>query len=246
MPSGRHILVLACALVASLAVAAAAFATKVTIDSHLTPVLRAFPSRPVPATLSIALNFAGDDGGEPPVLQQAKIQFPWGANFNGNLFPFCDPVKMENKGTKACPKGSKIGTGFAIGSAAGGSIRQKVDVTLFNGKGGKSIVFYLVGNGDPLSFAIPFAGPFQTFGSGDWHYGLTVDVPTNLQRVAGVDVSVEQFNVKVGATRVVHGRKRGLIEALICPPGALVPIRGTFSFLDNPTVTQNSYVHCGA
>ena len=111
MPSGRHILVFCCAFAASLAVAASASATKVTIDSHLTPVLRAFPSRPVPANLSIALNFAGDDGGEPPVLQKAQIQFPWGANFNGNLFPSCDPVKMEAKGTKACPKGSKIGTG---------------------------------------------------------------------------------------------------------------------------------------
>lgn len=232
-------------LVAALAGASSAYATKVTIDSHLTPVIRLFQPRPVPATLSIALKFEGDNGGEPPVLQQAKVMFPYGANFNGNLFPSCDPAQLADNGPKACPKGSKIGSGYAIGADPSGDIRQRVDVTLFNGKGGKSIVFYLVGHGDPLSFAIPFAGPFQTFKGGDWHYGLTVPVPEALQRVAGIDISVEQFVVKVGATRKVKGRKRGLIEAIVCPPKTLVPIQGTFSFIDSPTVTQNSYVHCG-
>jgi hypothetical protein len=232
-------------LVAALAGASPASATKVTIDGHLTPVIRLFQPRPVPASLAIDLKFAGDDGGEPPVLQNAQVMFPYGANFNGKLFPACDPKALEAKGKKGCSAATKIGSGFAIGADPSGGIRQKVDVTLYNGAGGRSIVFYLLGNGDPLSFAIPFAGAFNTFSGGDWHYGLDVPVPPSLQRVAGIDISVEEFSVKVGATRRVKGRKRGIVEAIVCPPGTLVPVQGTFTFLDNPKVKQDSYIHCG-
>src|SRR3954454_6435301 len=85
-------------LVASLAAAGPASATKVTIDGHLTPVIRLFQPRPVPAALAIDLKFAGDDGGEPPVLQNAQVMFPYGATFNGKLFPACDPKALETKG----------------------------------------------------------------------------------------------------------------------------------------------------
>jgi hypothetical protein len=234
------------AVVAAVAAVAAApaGATTVAIDSHLTPVIRLFQKRPVPASLSVNLTFTGDNGAEPPVLQQAKLEFPYGANFNGPLFPSCDPGAIADMGVKACPAGSKIGTGTAVGASSDSSIHEDIAVTLFNGAKGKSIVFYLVGN-NPVNINVPFAGPFETFAGGDWHYGLTVNVPDNLQRIAGINVAVEKFDVKVGATRKVKGRKRGLVEAIVCPPGTLVPIRGTFSFADAPSVTTNSYVHCG-
>jgi hypothetical protein len=241
----RRLLLVPAVLAASLAVASPASATKVTIEGHLTPVIRLFQPRPVPAALAIDLKFVGDDGGEPPTLQNAAIKFPYGANFNGKLFPGCDPAKLEAKGKKGCSAASKIGGGFAIGADPSGGIRQNVDVTLYNGKGGRSIVFYLIGNGDPLSFAVPFAGAFSTFSGGDWHYGLDVPVPEALQRVAGIDISVEQFSVKVSATRRIKGRKRGIVEAIVCPPGTLVPVSGTFSFRDNPQVKQDSYITCG-
>src|SRR5436305_14166337 len=101
-------------VVAALAAAAPAVATTVTIDSHLTPVIRNFQTHPVPANLAIALKFQGDNGAEPPVLQKATITFPYGANFNGNLFPSCDPNALEDNEPKACARGSKIGTGYAV------------------------------------------------------------------------------------------------------------------------------------
>jgi hypothetical protein len=71
-------------------------------------------------------------------------------------------------------------------------------------------------------------------------------VPEILQRVAGLPISLKFFNVKVGATRKVKGKKRGWIETLICPPKALVPISGDFTFVDADPFHTDTYIHCGA
>jgi hypothetical protein len=74
-------------------------------------------------------------------------------------------------------------------------------------------------------------------------------VPTNLQLIAGIPVAVTQFSTTVKGTVVgrVHGRRvrRGYIEVPLCPPGALVPLRGVFTFAGAPTETVNSEIACG-
>jgi hypothetical protein len=212
------------------------------LDGRITPVIRGVPKTPQPAALSLSLGFTGDNGANASVLQRAVIQFPYGSQLNGKLFPSCDPKALDAHGISACPKGSRIGGGTALGAA--GDIREKIQVTLFNGRAGKSIVFYLQGN-DPVVLNVPWESPLQPFTGGLWNFKLTVDVPAILQRIVGLDVSIEDFSVKVDGTRRVKGRKRGYIETLICPPGALVPIRGTFSFLDAPDLVKDSYLSCG-
>jgi hypothetical protein len=44
---------------------------------------------------------------------------------------------------------------------------------------------------------------------------------------------------------VRSGRRYGFIEALACPPGALVPVRGVFSFRGGESTTTDSYIACG-
>lgn len=231
------------AVVAGLALVPSALAENhARLGGRITPVIRGLPKTPQPAALSLSLGFTGDDGANASVLQRAVIQFPYGSQLNGKLFPSCDPKKLEAHGRSACPKGSRIGGGTAIGAAA--DIREKIQVTLYNGNRGKSIVFYLQGD-NPVVLNVPWESPLQPFTSGMWNFKLTVDVPEILQRIVGLDVSIEDFSVKVDGARRVKGRKRGYIETLICPPGALVPIRGIFSFLDAPDLTKDSYLTCG-
>ncbi|MEA2423673.1 MAG: hypothetical protein QOH13_83 [Thermoleophilaceae bacterium] len=243
MPSGRITL---CALALSLAgltaVPAAIAENHARLGGKITPVLRAFPKNPQPAALFISLGFTGDDGNPPSVLQRAVIQFPYGSQLNGRLFPSCDPKALADKGVKGCAKGSKIGGGTAIGTAA--DIREEIKVTLFNGQKGKSIVFYLQGD-NPVILNVPWASPLEQYSTGLWNFKLTVDVPEILQRIVGLDVAIEDFSVKVNGTRRVNGRKRGYLETEICPPGALIPMRGTFSFLDAPDLVKDSYLSCG-
>jgi hypothetical protein len=228
--------------VAGLAAVPAAIADNhARLGGKITPVVRLFPKHPAPAALSVSLGFTGDNG-PPSVLKRAVISFPYGAKLNSKLFPSCSAAAIEQRGAKACPSGSKIGSGSAVGSTSG--IHEQLKVTLFNGKRGKSIVFYLQGT-NPVVINVPFDAPLVTLSGGKWNFRLTVDVPESLQRIVGLDVAIDDFSVKVDGKRKVKGRRRGYIETLICPPGALVPLQGVFSFIGAPDLTQNSYLTCG-
>jgi hypothetical protein len=219
--------------------------TTVDIDSHVTPVIRQFTTRTTPATLAVNLKFHGANGQPADTLQQVILKFTYGAHVNGKLFPSCSADRIRNH--KACPKGSKIGSGNALGVLGAGTANpaeEPINVTLYNGPKGKSITFRIQGQA-PAVIDVPFDAPLQTFKSGTYNYALTVNVPDILQMVAGIPISLDHFNVKVGASRVVKGRKRGYIETLICPPKALVPIAGDFKFANANPFHTATYIHCG-
>ena len=222
-------------------IANAASPTTVKVDSHITPVIRQFTTKTTPATLTVDLDFSTADGTFAAPLSQAVLNFSYGAHLNGNLFPSCTADTLRNH--KPCPKGSLIGTGTGVGSLADAT--ENITLKLYNGPKGKSITFLIHGE-RPAIIDISFDAPLKTYSGGLYNYGLTVPVPDALQRIAGIDVSLDFLKVKVGAKRVVKGRTRGYIETLICPPGALVPLGASFSFLEAPEFKVDDYIHCGA
>jgi hypothetical protein len=238
----KSLCIIAASLAGLTAATAAMAANHARLEGRITPVIRGLPTVPQPAALSLSLGFTGDDGNQASVLRQAVIQFPYGSRLNGKLFPSCSAAKLADQGKGACPKGSRIGGGTAVGTA--GDVREEITVNLYNGKGGKTIVFYLQGD-NPVVLNVPWESPLQPLSGGMWNFRLTVNVPESLQRIVGLDVAIQDFSVTVDATRRVNGRKRGYIETLICPPGALVPIRGDFSFIEAPDLRQDSYLRCG-
>jgi hypothetical protein len=220
--------------------------TTVDIDSHVTPVVRAFTPKTTSATLAVNLTFTGANGTSAATLKQAILKFTYGAHVNGNLFPSCSADKIRNH--QACPKGSRIGSGTGLGTVGEGpdAAQEPIELELYNGPKGKSIVFRILGE-QPAPIDVPFDAPLKTLSGGTYNYELTVNVPEILQRVAGLPISIKFLNVKVGATRKVNGRKRGWIEVLICPPKALVPIAGDFSFVEGSDPFHvDTYIHCGA
>lgn len=236
------------ALLTACCFATAAFAdgqTTVVIDSHVTPVIRAFTPNTTSSTLAVNLAFSGENGTSAATLKQAILKFTYGAKVNGNLFPSCTADKIRNH--EVCPKGSKIGTGTGLGTVGDGpnAAQEPITVTLYNGPKGKSIVFRIQGDA-PAVIDVPFDAPLKTLSGGAYNFELTVNVPEILQRVAGLPISLKTFNVKVGASRKVKGKKRGWIETLICPPKALVPIAGDFTFVEgSPPFHTDTYIHCG-
>jgi hypothetical protein len=236
------------ALITACCFATAAFAdgkTTVEIDSHVTPVLRAFTPNTTSATMGVNLTFSGENGTAAATLKTAVLKFTYGAHVNGQLFPSCTADKIRNH--QACPKGSIIGKGTGLGTVGDppNAAEEPITITLYNGPKGKSIVFRIMGE-QPAVIDVPFDAPLKTLSGGTYNYELTVTVPEILQRVAGLPISLKFFNVKVGATRKVKGKKRGWIETLICPPKALVPISGDFTFVDADPFHIDTYIHCGA
>jgi hypothetical protein len=218
-------------------------ATEVRLDGRLSPVIREVPRRPPSMTLRMTAHFIGDGPGfQPPILDHSVIRFPFGSRLNNRLFPSCDPALINRRGPGACPAGSLIGKGHALVFAD--TERQRLTVRLFNGRRGRSVVFYFHGT-NPARVDTAFAAPLRRKRGGRWNYVLSIPVPDTLQVVAGIPIYVSEFVSTVGATRVVRGRRRGFIEAWACPPGAQVPVRGDFEFLESGPAGVSSWIRCG-
>ena len=248
---GRTAAAFAAALAAlALATAGAGARTLVTLDGVATPPIGDFTLTPRTLSLTIDARFASDiPGGLPGTVSKAVIYFPHGPRVNGRLFPSCDPARLRRMhlAPRACPRGSRLGGGTALGASPqfGIGVREKLKVDLFNGKGGRSIVFVLRGL-NPVLIAGMIVAPFQALHGGRWGYRLTMNVPHDLQEIAsGIFASLLDFKVTTGGSVVRGGHRYGFIEVLACPPGALVPVRGVFSFRGEGSTTTDSYIACG-
>ena len=247
----RTLAVALTALAALAALAGSAGArTVVTLDGTATPPIGDFTLTPRTLSLTIHASFANDVAGElPGTVSRAVIFFPHGPRVNGRLFPSCNPERLRRLrgASRACPRGSRLGGGTALGASPqfGVGVREQLKVDLYNGKGGRSIIFFLRGL-NPVLISGMFVAPLKALHGGRWGYRLTIEVPHDLQEIAsGIFASLLDFRVTTGGSVRVNGRRHGFIEALACPPGALVPVRGAFSFRGGESTTTDSYIACG-
>jgi hypothetical protein len=246
----RRIVLCAALALASLASAVTAFGddsgpTTVAIDSHITPVIRAFTPKTSAASLAVNLKFSGPNGTQADTLTGLVLKFSYGAHLNGKFFPSCSADTIRNH--KACPRGSLIGTGTGLGVVGGDTsnpTKEPITLKLYNNNKGNGITFLIQGD-NPVPIDVPFDAPLKTLSGGTYNYVLTVNVPSILQQVAGLPISIDFLNVKVGATTKHKGKKVGYIETLICPPGALVPLQGDFSFINSQPFHTDTFIHCG-
>jgi hypothetical protein len=241
------------ATVVLVASAAAGAKTIVEISGVATPPITAFTTTPQMLSLNIDTKFSTDVPGTlPATVQKAVVLFPHGPRVNGALFPSCKPQRLQalHGASKACPRGSRLGGGIARGTAESfESVIERLTVDIYNGPGGHSLLFFLHGL-HPVAISGMIVAPFKRINSHRWEYQLTLPVPRGLQEIGvGIRPSLLDFAVKVGGSVQVqeHGRtvRHGYIEALACPPGALVPVRGEFDFLDGEHTASDGYVACG-
>lgn len=245
-----HRTIAAALAVLALSAAGTSARTLVTLTGTASPAIGEFTLTPRTLSLTIDARFASDVAGElPGTVSKAVILFPHGPRVNGRLFPSCDPARLRRlRGApRACPRGSRLGGGTALGASPqfGIGVRERLQVDLYNGKGGRSIIFFLRGL-NPVLISGMIVAPFQALHGGRWGYRLTMKVPQNLQEIAsGIFASLLDFRVRTGGSVVRGGHRYGFIEALACPPGALVPVRGVFSFRGGESTTTDSYIACG-
>lgn len=225
--------------------------TVVTLTGVAAPPIGDFTLTPRTLSLTIDASFANDAGGDalPGTVSRAVIWFPHGPRVNGRLFPSCDPGRLRrlHLAPRACPRGSRLGGGTALGASPqfGIGVRERLKVDLYNGRRGRSIIFVLRGL-NPVLIAGMIVAPFTALHGGRWGYRLTIPVPHDLQEIAsGIFASLLDFRVTTGGSVVRNGHRYGYIEALACPPGALVPVRGVFSFRGGETASTDSYIACG-
>lgn len=187
------------------------------------------------------------------VLKSLNYQLPGGASIytNGKLFPSCSAAKLQAaRGVLSkCPKGSKIGSGKATGTAVALDITSSGALTIFNGPGGKSLTMN-INIIRPAAINATFSAPLKKT-KGKYGYKLTVSVPKSLQSILDGPIVVDRIQATTGATLTIKGKKRGYIEAKAnaCPKSGKLPIRGNFFFEDantkvDATSTTDATIAC--
>jgi hypothetical protein len=214
-----------------------------TLEGSISPKRVGTPNQPRPATLTVTTT--GDTippGGQPPTLTRAVILFPRGATANGRLFTSCQPATLQQRGPSGCPRSSRLGSGRAEGKV--GDLVVPAEVDVFNGPRGRSVLFWIEAR-QPVSIRAAVVAPLRRLRGGRYGYRLTFPVPDNIQQpVPGLETGVTLFRVKVGATRMVRGRRRGYIETHACPRSGRAPLRGTFSYRAHADVTVDNTIAC--
>lgn len=178
-------------------------------------------------------------------LQRVDVKFPAGVGKpNGNLFPSCSvaTLRAAHNRLSACPRGSKIGSGKATGTAVDIGVTSSGVLTLFNGPGGKSITFN-VNITTPALINDTFSAPLKKI-SGKYGYSLSSPIPTDLQNILDGPIIVRSIDVTTGLTRMVRGVKRGYIEAYKCPRSGKAPIHSDFFFSQGATSSADTNILC--
>jgi hypothetical protein len=249
-----HATVALLATAATLATAAPAAAeTRASLTGAVTPALTGFPTTPQAVTLNFRGHVEGNDvdGEFPATTRRIVLWFTHGARVNGALFPSCNAETLRRRrgNPKACPKGSRLGGGWARGASL--SVVARMNIDIYNGPRGRTLIFYFRMS-NPVLINEMLVAPFdQLKGNRNYGFRVTLDIPPGLQELQpGMVVSLMDFDTRIGATtRVRQGRRtvrKSYLEAMTCPPGALVRTRGEFDFTDGNSSDVDAFLGCGS
>jgi hypothetical protein len=248
LPAALAVTALALVLIAVPAAAQApAGPFSAALGGRLGPTIKGLPASPKALSLTVDASFDSvPAGGQPPTLRRAVISFPFGSRLNATRFPTCTAARLNARHADpaACPSGSRIGTGRVVAIVSGSPVQVRLD--LVNGPRGRSILFVFRAR-QPVVIEQVVQAPLQTINGPTYQFRLTLNVPAVLQQpIQGLFAGVKQFTATVSRKTVSHGGKRiGYVEALACPPGARVPLRGDFTYVDGTSQSVDSFLACG-
>lgn len=187
---------------------------------------RVTPSRPpippgTPLCVRLHVVFSSSPVGGDFVLQGIDFKIHTDARLNGKLFPSCSVKRLlaAHGNLRACPKGSQIGDGTAGGRAVALGVSATGRLAIFNGPGGRSFTanFSLL---QPAAINVTWSDPIHYL-----HGGRTIFIrerePPEFQTVLGSDIDVTKLDFGLSATRIVHGKRRGYVEAGRCHGGTI-------------------------
>lgn len=182
-------------LLASAAVVRAAGpqTTEVRVEARVAPGPAPAPKRPRPVTLDVGLRWDLPKDEARVTLQRLVMRFPRGAVYNGARTPACREATIVASGPAACPKGSVVGGGSTKADADLAPTTARITVV----NGGAARIWFYVQMTNPAVVDVAVPGRMRRIG-GRWSYELTVDVPPELQVVAGTPIYVRELTVRAG------------------------------------------------
>jgi hypothetical protein len=208
-----------------------------------------------PITLGINISNTDPAAPQPPPLKQVVIRFNQGGVYNGKLFPKCKFSALQSQGPKACPKGSKIGSGTATASAKPIIDLVNAKTTIFNGESKGGVPTVLLYNVPDISSPITVQGTVAkksavscANGAGKCDYVLTFNVPQIPTLPNAPPASV--LTVKTKTNKVFVKKKKHGKRVKIPLIGAPKKCKGkwvadaTFKFYDGQSSTATTSFAC--
>lgn len=242
----RRIALLAVA-VGALAAAATAWAVTNTVDYTVTlkkVAGKPTAKKPVRVAYNAVLHIDTDPAGnQPDTAPVTSIYFPKQIKQNSKLLPGCSVSDIDGQQTmpSKCNKG-KVGTGTASalagspGSPASNSVKEDLNVTFINGKGGKQVLLVLNSQPSaPVAITNRVVPGDLAGGTGDFGYRVDFKIPEDLQNQLGLSIALTDFKVNITnkAFVVKKGGKKikvGYLELTGC---GTLPIRAVAHFTDS-------------
>jgi hypothetical protein len=248
----RNVGVLCCALVALSAGVAQGIGALVEVDNLVLRADGGFRPRQLPdrAFAPIDFNghveFAGRDGGPPPALQQAIVDFDRDGRLSVAGLPTCDPESVAAASTeeaRAVCRRAIVGTGRieAVISLESGPVEATSPLTLFNGprlEGNPTVILH-ARTTVPATQTYAIVVPIERRG-GEFRYRATLDVPP----IAGGRGAITHIDIEVGRRYRADARRRSYVSAR-CSDGIL-RTHGRFTFGDGTVIDGSVEKFCRA
>jgi hypothetical protein len=251
----RKLAVLPAALMAAAIAAAPAAAQQVpetTFESKakITPKKAGTKKNPQGIQITGNLKFRTiTQGVEPPIITGGDVLLPKGGVWNGGKYAKCSGSKMRAEQTwEVCPAKSIVGAGKGVAFAD--NVNAAPDVVFVNG--GKSTLWAFTTLYRPALVQEPIAINIKKLNSAKWGYRASFRVPEVLQIVAGVPVTLRDFDFKIGGGKFKIVGKPGtynagkyakeLIATTSCPKNNKYPYEATAHYkYQDGTVASKKY-----
>jgi hypothetical protein len=153
--------------------------------------------------------------GQPATSEALVIKQPKQWNLNSKIWPKtkrCDlEAANQQKSDSVCPKGSKVGSGFADAIGAGGAVTEHLELTAYvitNGNLG-----FFLNAFEPVSVQVMLEGVVKG-------KNLTVVIPPNVQEpIAGVPTGIDTLEFTLDGSTKINKKTRGITETTGCKGG---------------------------
>lgn len=245
-------------VVAAGALAAAATAWAVTNTLNYSVTIKKVAGKPtakkpVRIAYNAVLHIDTDpSGSQPDTAPVTSVYFPKQVKQNAKLIPGCTVSDIDGQQTmpSKCNKG-KVGTGTASalagspGSPASNSVKENLNVTFINGKGGKQVLLVLNSASDaPVAITNRVVPGDLSSAAAPFGYKVDFKIPEDLQNQLGLSIALTDFKVNITnkAFVVKKGGKKVKVGYLELTGCGELPIRAIGHFKDSANNGANTDV----
>ena len=131
-----------------------------------------------------------------PVVRSFDVWLPKGWVYNGAKHPTCTLATLNLSGPSNCPPESIMSRGLGAHADVVDDLNPPPRVTIVNGGRTKMYFWTVLSNPARVQAAVP--GSITKVNSPRWSYRLHADIPSSLQVVAGIPITLTSFHTKVG------------------------------------------------